>query len=327
MEARIVPNNVRGQLLALLALRARSLTAPVPEYAVSEIVEAAKAGRLDPQQAEALAAYLGVGPLAAAPVTTPGSEGDPWNRHLWSLGMVVAWIAYRSDDRVRDAWVEYRAACLEWRDIRRVDLKGNRIGPPRWDLLPARAQTVADMWDCEDADIDAGLLRETVTRSLEELRLRLFDEDVKAFGIAMGDATERRTAIAPDQWIDLQVDFDARGQHRIANRRTPTSPSYMDVLFDSRRLREFWPAPAVEEARKQKIERRVANLKGNGRAKVKYREDEVVAFAKQYLNDESQDRRIKEGFWPAMKKRFPGISSTLRDPLAKNFGPKTRLRD
>jgi hypothetical protein len=56
-------------------------------------------GTLSPEEAEAEATRLGLGPLAQRP--DPAAL-DPMAEAYWSLPMAVAWLAYRTPEAVRE---------------------------------------------------------------------------------------------------------------------------------------------------------------------------------------------------------------------------------
>jgi Resolvase, N terminal domain len=86
--------------------------------ALSYPIAAGSAGRhgeniapLTPDEAEAQASLLGLEKLASTPDPL---QFDPMREAWWTLPMAVAWIAWRSPDRVRECWDHYRLECWDW---------------------------------------------------------------------------------------------------------------------------------------------------------------------------------------------------------------------
>ena len=77
-----------------------------------ELFEELSMGRLTPEAAERIAREEGLEPLQHVPGPT---EFDPENEAWWTLPMVVAWIVWRTIDRVRSQFDPYRAAAPYWR--------------------------------------------------------------------------------------------------------------------------------------------------------------------------------------------------------------------
>jgi hypothetical protein len=76
-----------------------------------DLIDKVQYGKLTPAQAEAEARLLGLEPLAKCP---DPSEFNPMAEAWWSLPMALAWIVWRSPDRVREYWDAYRRECLDW---------------------------------------------------------------------------------------------------------------------------------------------------------------------------------------------------------------------
>src|SRR5262245_52017627 len=75
------------------------------------ILEKVRRGEMTPEQAEAEAQRLGLRKFAGCP---PKAQFNPMTETWWTFAMVVAWIAWRSDDGVRRAWDAYCRRCLDW---------------------------------------------------------------------------------------------------------------------------------------------------------------------------------------------------------------------
>src|SRR5207249_5014035 len=75
------------------------------------LLDNVKYGRMTPDEVEAEAVCLGLSKLASEP---DSSQFDPMRETWWTLPMALAWIAWRSPDKVRECWDPYRAECWEW---------------------------------------------------------------------------------------------------------------------------------------------------------------------------------------------------------------------
>jgi hypothetical protein len=129
---------------------------------------------------------------------------DPSREVFWTLSMTAAWIIYRTQDRVREYWNEYRAASYYWR--------GHMTATPHINegvghsLCPLYAVTVADVFE------RAALLPEAIqnfeglhpVQAQFELRRALMSGDLVAFGIP--HKSENRVAIPSLDWIDLSLE-------------------------------------------------------------------------------------------------------------------------
>jgi hypothetical protein len=76
-----------------------------------DLIENVEYGRMTPDEAEAEAARLGLAPLVTAP---DPNAFDPMSRTWWTLVMAIAWISWRSPDKVREFWDDYRRECWDW---------------------------------------------------------------------------------------------------------------------------------------------------------------------------------------------------------------------
>lgn len=76
-----------------------------------ELFDALHAGTIDPEEAERLARVEGLGPLRDEPGALDfNPEAETW----WTLPMVMAWIVWRTMDRVREQYDPYRQAAPFW---------------------------------------------------------------------------------------------------------------------------------------------------------------------------------------------------------------------
>lgn len=279
-----------------------------PVYVRSDIIEKTRAKVWTPARAEAVAARLKIGPMAAEPDPV---EYNPWRFEWWPLPMVLAWVAWRSTERVCAAWPEHQAERTCWVDT----------GSGRFDLRPGRTATVFDMIVSQDEDFKAGLMQDTVMNAWENLRLRLGRGEIAAVGVRENNPAARPPAIDPSEWLHNDLNLSLNNDDNII-------PSFRHLLLESRRLREIWPpADSMLKAEKSAARSR-ENLDRTGKKPiVEYPAEDTATFARQFFADAAnagrKTRRDIE-FWAALNERFPGISTTQRNQLHKYANPKRR---
>jgi hypothetical protein len=85
---------------------------PEHEKKRADILRRARIRELTPLEAEEEAAQAGVGPLAkqASP-----AEFEPMTQSYWTLAMALAWIIWRTPEKAREYWDDWRSASLAWR--------------------------------------------------------------------------------------------------------------------------------------------------------------------------------------------------------------------
>ena len=170
-----------------------------------DLLEDVKYGRMTPGEAEAEAVRLGVGKLASKP---DGSQFDPMREPWWTLPMAVAWIAWRSPDKVRECWDPYRAECLEWHPKRwRVGLDGPIHAG--FILEQRRPATLSRLWFVEKNE--ASLPKEAINISEAKAKLwnALGENAFQATGISTD--TGKRVVIPDYAWPDLK-NIEERGR-------------------------------------------------------------------------------------------------------------------
>src|SRR5262249_19661243 len=165
-----------------------------------EIADALQHGRMTPDEAEAKLKDLGLPPLAPRP--NP-SDFDPMSEAFWTLPMVVAWIAWRSDSAVTQAWDEYRRQTSYW------EHKQWRIGvdgpvSEGWFPQPAPPGSLStlSLKECYQRERHTFPTEAmSVEAAKQQLWRALGDGTVKATGVYTG--TGSRTEIPSLEWCDL----------------------------------------------------------------------------------------------------------------------------
>jgi hypothetical protein len=200
-------------------------------------------GEITPREAEAEAARLGLKPLASKP--DPASfhpMDEPW----WTLVMTVAWIGWRTPEKVRDNYDPYRLECWDWRfQPWRVGFDG-----PVYEgsfLEHRQPATLPLLSISESYDRVCGLTpMMTFANAKAALWRALAGGKIQATGldIASGD----RIPIPDYKWRDLD-NFEERGRDVV---RLPYKIRFNRVGFDEVALRRLavmtaWPPRGHEE--------------------------------------------------------------------------------
>ncbi len=195
------------------------------------LIAKVEAGDLTPDEAEAEAARLGIGPLQARP---DPADYDPMREPYWTLPMAAAWIAYRTVDAVRESWPYYRERCRHWLyqdKWRHAGASGFRLVPwrPPSLMLLRLAEHLDDRTD-RDPDFSR-----PVSVAIEELVSGLRASCFEASGIA--SSSGRREEIPNIAWRELVI-IESDGD--LVRPRTGSGTSYRDVVVPTRSVRGLW---------------------------------------------------------------------------------------
>ena len=151
-------------------------------------------GRKTPDEAEADARRLGLDPLASSP---DPALFDPMEVPSWTLLMAIAWIVWRSPNKVREWWAEYRVQCLEWR---LQEWGGHALIPTK------RPPTFWDLWGAQQSEAETGILPEDAVSAhyaKDCLFMALADGRLQASHLSERSAT--RLAIPKGDWHELTI--------------------------------------------------------------------------------------------------------------------------
>jgi len=158
---------------------------------------------------------------------------------LWTLPMVLAWIAYLDLDEVREWHAPFVDECWHWIWRRwRIGFDGQIH--EGWLLEQRHKPTVALLGlsaVVDDADGDKPM-SVTIREAQDSLWMMLREGFLKATGI--DTSTGRRVEIPPVEWHDLepiQVHGEVDELHRGGLRY---EEGYRDVLFPSAIVRRYW---------------------------------------------------------------------------------------
>jgi hypothetical protein len=152
--------------------------------------------------------------------------------------MAVAWIAYRTQDAVRNWWDEYRKEFSVWR------YQEWRAGPDgpihQGHFLERRPNATLVRLQMVDAKRDRADLV-SVAEAINALWLAIQSGGLEVTGI--DEDTGRRVPIPAEQWHDLTW-FEEKERDVIRAKPMPAynTACYRDVIVPSEVIRERWPA-------------------------------------------------------------------------------------
>jgi hypothetical protein len=155
------------------------------------------AGAMKPSEAEAEAARLG---LEAFEYRPDPRDYDPMREQFWTLPMVVAWIAYRTADAVRENWDEYRAECRHWRHVG----QSGALGEVGHDLFHFDLTNLTCMQVYEELQQPADRNDQmSVAQAQQELWQALRNSAIEASGVEL--TTQKREVIDALRLQDLTL--------------------------------------------------------------------------------------------------------------------------
>jgi hypothetical protein len=204
-----------------------------------DLIDDVRYGRMSPEAAEAEAVRLGLPPIANKPdPSTYNPMGKPW----WTIIMAIAWIAWRSSQKVTEQWDEYRRDCWCWNFHRW------RIG---WDgpvheghFLEQREPAtflrlgIAGRYDEVHQLVPEGWINIDVARA--KLWAALGENLLQATGIGIKG---RKRAVIPDhEWRDLDPADEHVGAVLLPRRQGLTAgEGYRDVVVRRQNVMVLWP--------------------------------------------------------------------------------------
>jgi hypothetical protein len=183
---------------------------------------------MTPPQAEAEALRLGIKPFVSEPHP---AKFDPMRETWWSLPMAIAWIAWRSPDRVREFWDAYRSECWDWNFREWRDGPDGPVYAGHF-LEQRRPATLSSLLFAEHHDSAQGLLPDRAT-SISDAKAKLWEALSENSFQATGVTTDtgERTIIPDYAWRDLH-DIEERGRDALRVREASgvwTGRGYDDV--------------------------------------------------------------------------------------------------
>ncbi len=206
------------------------------------LIEEVMCGRLTPNEAEAQALTAGIEPLATCP---DPALFDPMQESFWTFTMAVAWIAWRTENAVREAWRKYRDevwffATVEWRRCPTDEIHSGwqlkQHGPSISHLAIREALNNTD-------DGDDPLLL-SVPDAVAALWRGLLEGALTAS--AVHDKFSQRTEIPAIEWQDLKL-TDANGQEALTgiSGAVAVHVHYLKPTIASAQILAKWPQDGV----------------------------------------------------------------------------------
>jgi hypothetical protein len=200
-----------------------------------DIFDRARIGELNPEEAEATAAEAAVGPLAKRP--SPNNF-DPMAEPHWTLAMALAWAIWRTPEKAREYWNDYRLQFSDWKPH-------NWLLPDRrekgWHLESREAVDLHDVWRAKaQRHADEGLPLATI--ELNRLWGKLQTGAITASGRPHRPSGQARCLIPKIAWIDLSKINFFEGNPESVGLAAGNEPLYDDVRIERDRVLAIWPA-------------------------------------------------------------------------------------
>jgi hypothetical protein len=193
------------------------------------------AGTMSPAEAEVEAARLG---LRAIEYRPNPNDFDPMHERFWTLPMAVAWIAYRTAERVRENWDRYRLECVHWLYSDQLKALG-RSGFDLFHFTPAnlrRLKMAEKLEEARDLDPDYSM---PVSDAIDALWQALRGSCFEASGIEL--ASGKREIIDALRLQDLVYGED---EHRDVLRERASvgigPVRYRDITVPMGEVRGLW---------------------------------------------------------------------------------------
>jgi hypothetical protein len=210
------------------------------------LIKGVRRGELTPDEAEADAARLRLGNLARTP---DPEKFDPMRKTWWTLPMAIAWIAWRSPDRVREFWDPYRSECWDWNFREWRDGPDGPIYAGHF-LEQRRPATLSSLLFTERHDSAQGLLPDGAI-SINDAKAKLWEALGENSFQATGVSTEtgERTVIPDYAWRDLH-DTEERGRDVLRVGEASgvwTDRGYNDVALRRQNIMAIWQPHRLEE--------------------------------------------------------------------------------
>lgn len=211
-----------------------------------DIIDKVRRGEMTPPQAEAEAVRLSIKPFASEP---DPAAFDPMCEAWWSLPMAIAWITWRSPDRVREFWEPYRSEYWDW------NFREWRAGPDGavyagHFLEQRRPATLSSLLVAGHHDSAQGIPPRRAI-SINDAKGKLWEALGENSFQATGVSTETgERAVIPDYaWRDLQ-DIEERGRDVLRVREASgvwTGRGYDDVALRRQNIMAIWQPHRLEE--------------------------------------------------------------------------------
>ena len=206
-----------------------------------DLIESVRYGRMSPDEAEAEAAKRGLGKLATEPDI---GSFDPMSETWWTLHMAVAWVVWRTPERVRAYWDAFRRECWDWH------YRDWRVGPDGpihsgFFLEQRRNATFWYMQREETHDASGSIWPHETKVRKAEVKLRGVLEEGVFDATGIDSHTRRRIIIPRQEWRDLEVIKEKdREVLRLCEPGLLPKGGYDEVLLKRAEIMAMWPPPA-----------------------------------------------------------------------------------
>jgi hypothetical protein len=254
----------------------------------SMLYEDLRHGRIvDLTEAQKIADADGLGPLYEPP---DKSLYEPDRLSRWTLSMVVAWIAWRDPERVRNADDEYRRECSDWnwKRWRGPENGGTEFAAYEGWWLEQREYQTIYLLSMAATYPSAKPSHHSVEEALVILRSAAEDGHIVGEGIREGQVVD----IPSREWRHLEPSV-YQDKEVLVLKHTHHSATYREVVFLRSKVLELWPAgdilsaevPAIDGPQNQNdaLKKVIGELWPNGvppRAKLRAKaRDEIIRKA------------------------------------------------
>tara|TARA_R110002124_G_scaffold183401_4_gene350798 strand:- start:21077 stop:22414 length:1338 start_codon:yes stop_codon:yes gene_type:complete len=207
-----------------------------------DLFERAKYGKITGDEADTEAIRLGLGSLSHGP---DPDEFRPESIPQWTLPMAVSWIAYRSNNAVREVWNKYCEECWDWH-WRRWRIGTDGEVHEGW-FLEQRAFPTLTLLEFMSAfhsiEGDSRPMIMSVSEAREALWVALGESMLPSTGIARNGGG--RVPIPPLEWLAMKP---LHSDHSDEVGRDGIGMEYADPLLPSGAMRHLWGPPRERQS-------------------------------------------------------------------------------
>lgn len=212
----------------------------------SQIIGKAQEGRWNPETAEKVARRLKVDPLSREP---DPSQFDPMTKATWSLSMTAAWLCWRTPERVRGCWNDYRRECWDWHWYRsRLPVDGGKTWRDisGWELRQREPITLTtfSLMEALDEVGEFHWMIMSVKAAREQLWESLAQNNLVA--TAIKQSTGQPIQIPAHEWPYLTLISDSNLTDEIGFQSPVHKVEYHDLTFARTDVEKLWRAFAQQ---------------------------------------------------------------------------------
>jgi len=210
-------------------------------------------GRMRPEEAEVEALRLGLRPLQSRPDI---EQYDPMNRATWTLAMAIAWISWRTPERVLNSWEEYCRECWDWVHFQtRLPVDGGREWEEvsGWELQQRKTMTVNELSFAEALDEVSGaadLQFVTIKNARDLLWSKLAEGELSAAAVSTAQQG-RPVQIPQHEWPYLGLNGDLGLRDELRFNGASLSTAYQHVTLRRVDILQHWEPLAADKKPKR----------------------------------------------------------------------------